>query len=153
MKDVLDILQTEEAATRTIQNLSSTNTITANVHYARYDKRKKSSGKNSHSNSTTDKNDKKCFRCGYAFEKKHLKSCPAKDAECRFCGLTGHFAKCCGKAGKFPKGGTNTNSTTSNSTRVPVPSSGHFFKQVMSIHLNISTSPAFQFFLFFNLFT
>ena len=117
MKDVLDILQTEEAATRTIQNLNSTNTTTANVHYARYDKRKKYSGKNSHSNSTTDKGDKKCFRCGYAFEKEHLKSCPAKDAECRFCGLTGHFVKCCGKAGKFPKGGNNTNSTTStNST-------------------------------------
>ena len=116
LEDVLDILQTEEAATRTIQNLNSTNTTTANLHYARYDKRKKSSRKNAHSNSTTDKNDKKCYRCGYAFEKEHLKSCPAKDAECRFCGLTGHFSKCCGKAGKFPKGGKNTNSTSTNSS-------------------------------------
>ena len=115
LKDVLDILQTEEAATRTIQNLNSTNTTTANLHYARYE-RKKSSGKNAHSNSTNDKNDKKCYRCGYAFEKEHLKSCPAKDAECRFCRLTGHFAKCCGKAGKFPKGGKNTNSTSTNSS-------------------------------------
>ena len=115
MKNVLDILQTEEAATRTTQNLNSTNTTIANIHYARYDKRKKSSGKNAHFNSTTDKNDK-CFRCGYAFEKEHLKSCPAKDAKCRFCGLTGHFAKCCGKAGKFPKGGKNTNSTSTDSS-------------------------------------
>ena len=124
LKDVLDILQTEEAATRTIQNLNSTNTTTANLHYARYDKRKKSSGKNAHSNSTTDKGEKKCFRCGYAFEKEHLKSCPAKDAECRFCGLTGHFAKCCGKAGKFPKGGKNTNSTTSTNSTNSTSNSG-----------------------------
>ena len=34
-----------------------------------------------------------------------------KDTECRFCGLTDHFAKCCDKAGKFPKGMKNSNST------------------------------------------
>ena len=117
LKNVLDILQTEDAATRTIQNLSSNNPSTASIHYARYDKRKKSGTKNSNSasNSTNEKGERKCFRCGYAFEKEHLKSCPAKDAECRFCGLTGHFAKCCGKAGKFPKGYKNNNSTSTNS--------------------------------------
>ena len=118
LKDVLDILQTEDAATRTIQNLNSSNSSTASIHYARYDKRKKSSAKNSNSasNSTNEKGEKKCYRCGYAFEKEHLKSCPAKDAECRFCGLTGPFAKCCGKAGKFPKGGKNNNSTSTSSS-------------------------------------
>ena len=84
LKNVLDILQTEDAVTRTIQNLSSNNPSTASIHYARYDKRKKSGTKNSNSalNSTNEKGERKCFRCGYTFEKEHLKSCPAKDAEC-----------------------------------------------------------------------
>ena len=57
LKNVLDILQTEDAATRTIQNLNSSNPSTASIHYARYDKRKKSSAKNSNSasNSTNEK--------------------------------------------------------------------------------------------------
>ena len=80
-----------------MQNLNSGGTTTAEVHYVKYDKKKKS-GKNFNSTS-----DKKCFRCGWIFMKDHMKNCLAKDAECRFCGLTGHFAKCCGKAGKFPK--------------------------------------------------
>ena len=36
--------------------------------------------------------------------------------------------------------------------RVPVPSSGHFFKQVTSVHLNVLLSPPFQFILMLNLF-
>ena len=37
-------------------------------------------------------------------EKEHMMNCPAKDVECQFCSLKGHFAKCCRKAGNFPKG-------------------------------------------------
>ena len=103
LKTVLDILHTEETTSRTMQNINS-QTTTANVHYVKYDRKKKSGGKNG--NSTTQK---KCFRCGYDFLKEHMKDCPAKDAECNFCGVIGHFAKCCGKAGKFPK---NKNSAT-----------------------------------------
>ena len=103
LKQVLDILHTEETMSRTMQNINS-QTTTANVHYVKYDRKKKSGGKND--NSTMQK---KCFRCGYDFLKEHMKDCPAKDAECNFCGVIGHFAKCCGKAGKFPK---NKNSAT-----------------------------------------
>ena len=98
LKQVLDILHTEETTSRTMQNINSATTSTANVHYVKYDKKRKPGGKNG--NSTTQK---KCFRCGFDFLKDHIKECPARDAECNFCGLTGHFAKCCGKAGKFPK--------------------------------------------------
>ena len=76
-------------------------TATANVHYIKFD-RKKKSGRNYSSNASS--TDKKCYRCGYSFEKEHMMNCPAKDAESQFCSLKGHFAKCCGKAGNFPKG-------------------------------------------------
>ena len=36
--------------------------------------------------------------------------------------------------------------------RVPVPSSGHFFKRVTLVHLNVLLSPPFQFILMLNLF-
>ena len=98
-----------------MQNRNSTHsTNTASMHYARYDSQsKKKSGKNSNSNdSTTEReNSRQCFRCGNKFEKGNLKNCITKDVECKFCGVTGHFAKCCGKAGNFPKGGKNSNST------------------------------------------
>ena len=68
-------------------------------------KGRKKSGKNFNSTS-----DKKCFRCENLFSKEHLKNCPAKDIECNFCGLTGHFAKYCGKAGKLPGNGKNYHS-------------------------------------------
>ena len=100
LKSVLDILQTEDTTSRTMQNLNSATTTTANVHYVKYDNKKKSGSKKV--NST---NEKKCYRCGWAFIKDHNKNCPARDAECKFCGIKGHYAKCCGKAGKFPKEG------------------------------------------------
>ena len=106
LKTVVEILQTEDTTTRTIQNINSTTTTTANVHYVKYDKKKKFGVKNY--NSTAEK---KCFKCGYSFEKEHLKSCPAKDAECRFCGFIRHFARCCGKTGKFSRENKNSDST------------------------------------------
>ena len=106
LKNVVEILQTEDATARTIQSFNSTTTATGNVHYVKYDKKKKG-GKNY--NYTIEK---KCFRCGYSFEKEHLKNCPTKDAECKFCGVTGHFAKCCSNAGKFLKGHKNSDSTS-----------------------------------------
>ena len=98
-KTVIEILQTENATAKTMQTFDST--ATANVHYIKYDQKKKS-GRNYSSNASS--MDRKCYRCGYSFEKEHMMNCPAKDAECRFCGLKGHFAKCCRKAGNFPKG-------------------------------------------------
>ena len=99
LRTVVKILQTENATTKTMQTFNSI--ATANVHYVKYD-RKKKSGRNYSSNSSS--MDKKCYRYGNSFEKEHMMNCPAKDAECQFYGLKGHFAKCCGKAGKFPLG-------------------------------------------------
>ena len=99
LRTVVEILQTENATSKTMQTFDST--ATANVHYVKYDREKKS-GRNYSSNASS--TDKKCYRCGYSFEKDHMTNCPAKDAECQFCSLKGHFAKCCGKAGNFPKG-------------------------------------------------
>ena len=100
LERAIAILQIEESNAQSLQNLNSTGTTSAEMHYARYDHKKKSGGKNVNSTS-----DKKCFHCGFAFIKEHLKSCPAKDADCNFCRVKGHFAKCCRKAGKFPKDG------------------------------------------------
>ena len=99
LRTVVEILQTENATTKTMQTFDST--TTANVHYIKYDRKKKS---DSNYSSNASSMDKKCYRCRYSFEKVHMMNCPAKDAECWFCGLKGHLAKCCGKAGKFPKG-------------------------------------------------
>ena len=99
LRTVVEILQTENATTKTMQTFDST--ATANIHYVKYDKKKKS-GRNYSSNASS--TDKKCYRCRYSFEKEHMTNCPAKDAECHFYGLKGHFVKCCGKAGNFPKG-------------------------------------------------
>ena len=96
---MVEILQMENATTKTMQTFDST--ATANIHYVKYD-RKKKSGRNYSSNASS--TDKKCYRCGYSFEKEHMTNCPAKDVECGFRSLKGHFAKCCGKAGNFPKG-------------------------------------------------
>ena len=99
LRTVVEILQMENATTKTMQTFDST--TTANVHYVKYDQKKKS-GRNYSSNASL--TDKKCYRYGYSFEKEHMTNCPAKDAECQFCSIKGHFAKCCGKAGNFPKG-------------------------------------------------
>ena len=100
----------ENATTRTMQSFDST--VTAHVHYVKYTIGKKKSGRNYNSSATS--TDKKCYRCGYSFELEHMKNCPAKDAECQFYGVTGHFAKCCGKAGKFPRDNKKENSTAHN---------------------------------------
>ena len=98
MESVISILRIEESTSQTLQNLNSVGNATAEMHYVKYDKKRKSSGKNYNSTS-----DKKCYRCGNPFVKDHLKNCPARDIECKFCGIKRHFAKCCGKNGKFPK--------------------------------------------------
>ena len=104
----ITILQIEESTAQSLQNINSTGTTSAEMHYARYDRKKKSGSKNGNSTS-----DKKCFHCRFAFVKEHMKLCPAKDAECNFCGIKGHFAKCCGKVGKFPKDGQKNYNSTS----------------------------------------
>ena len=126
LKQVLEILQVEDTTTRTMQNINSTTSdaATAEIHYARYDDCSQRRGAKNVTYSAEGSNGKNCFRCGNKYDKNHMKTCPAREAECKFCGITGHFARCCGKAGKFPKKDKNKNSTSSNSRESETPRNG-----------------------------
>ena len=88
------------------------------MHYARYDKKKSGSkgGKPKTSQSSSSKNSQSsqgadrptCYRCRKSWFKGHIKSCPAINAKCHKCGITGHFDICCKKMGNFPKKATST---------------------------------------------
>ena len=111
LNDVIEILQLEESASRTLQTIDPE---VRSIHYARYDKRK-GNPKNDKSRSSTIKNEYSssrssdctestslCYRCHKPFTRGHLKNCKAIDVECNYCRLKGHFEKCCKKAGNFP---------------------------------------------------
>ena len=109
LKEVLEILQTEESTTKTLSTIGAD---TQKIHYARYDKKKSGSkgGKQkSGQPSTFKKPDSKpadgpmCYRCGKTFTKEHDKVCKAKTAKCDSCQTVGHYSKCCIKTGKLKK--------------------------------------------------
>ena len=126
LKQVLKIFQIQDTTTRTMQKLNSTmpDVATANIHYARYDDCRKRRGTRNANPSAEGSNAKSCFRCGNKFDKNHMKNCPSREAESKFCGIIGHFAKCCGKAGKFPKKERTQNSTSSSSRESETPRKG-----------------------------
>ena len=101
LKDVIAILQMEEASSLASQNLDSTNSTIA-VHYAKYDSRQEKKGK-------------RCSRCNAPFSRGHLAECKAKDIECYFCKTKGHLEKCCQKK---KKDGNSTSSTKNSTKRV-----------------------------------
>ena len=109
LKEVLEILQTEESTTKTLSTIGAD---TQKIHYARYDKKKSGSkgGKQkSGQPSTFKKPDSKpvdgpmCYRCGKTFTKEHDKVCKAKTAKCDSCQTVRHYSKCCIKTGKLKK--------------------------------------------------
>ena len=110
---VITILQTEDSTTRTLSAFSSATKL---MHYVKYDQKKGNKGgkgpgqkktPSSTGTSTTPQNStpKICFRCKreYIHMWVHEKECRALKAKCTYCGLIGHFEKCCRKAGNFPK--------------------------------------------------
>ena len=110
LNDVIEILQLEESASRTLQMIDPE---VRSIHYARYDKRK-GNPKNDKSRSSTIKNEYSssrssdstessplCYRCHKPFTKGHLKNCKAIDKECNYCGLKDHFEKMLQKGRKF----------------------------------------------------
>ena len=107
LNQVIEILQTEESAHSTMQQIQGYDKkSTGSIYYQAYDSRSKksktpSNEQNSSSSPTGSK--RKCFRCGEPFSRQHMKECRAQNVICNGCGIKGHLKKCCKKSGNFPK--------------------------------------------------
>ena len=113
LNEVIEILQTEESAYSTMQQIQShEKKPPASIYYQSYDSRSKksknpSNEQNSSSSHTVTGSKKKCFRCGDNFSRQHMKECRAQDITCNGCGIKGHLKKCCKKSGNFPNDNSN----------------------------------------------
>ena len=111
LKQVIEILQAEESAYSTMQQIQGyEKKPPASIYYQSYDSRSKksktpSNEQNSSSSPTGSK--RKCFRCGEPFSRQHMKECRAQNVTCNGCGIKGHLKKCCKKSGNFPKDNSN----------------------------------------------
>ena len=120
LNQVIEILQTEESTRSTMQQIQEfQEKPVQSVNYVSYDSRSKKSKKpsneqNSSSTGSTDPKNRKCFRCGEPFSRKHLKECRAQNVTCDGCGIKGHFKKCCKKTGSFPKDNSNRENQSSS---------------------------------------
>ena len=118
LNEVIEILQAEESAYSTMQQIQSHEKKSpASIYYQSYDSRSKksknpSNEQNSSSSHTGSK--KKCFRCGESFSRQHMKECRAQDITCNGCGIKGHLKKCCKKSGNFPKDSNRQNNQSSS---------------------------------------
>ena len=121
LNEVIEILQTEESAYSTMQQIQSHEKKSpASIYYQSYDSRSKKSknpsneqnSSSSHTGFTGSK--KKCFRCGDNFSRQHMKECRAQDITCNGCGIKGHLKKCCKKSGNFPKDSNRQNNNPSS---------------------------------------
>ena len=117
---MIEILQTEESARSTMQQLQGYEKKSpASIYYQSYESRSKksktpSNEQNSSSSPTGSK--KKCFRCGEPFSRQHIKECRAQNVTCNGCGIKGHLKKCCKKSGNFPKDNSNRQNQSSPPT-------------------------------------
>ena len=113
LNQVIEILQTEESAHSTMQQIQDyEKKPTASIHYQSYDSRSKKSKKpsneqNSSSSPGSTGCKRQCFRCGEPFSKKHMEECRAQNVKYNGCGIKGHLQKCCKKSGNFPKDNSN----------------------------------------------
>ena len=118
LNQVIEILQTEESAHSTMQQLQGYDKkSTGSIYYQSYDSRSKksknpSNEQNSSSSPTGSK--RKCFRCGEPFSRQHMKECRAQNVTCNGCGIKGHLKKCCKKSGNFPKDDSNRQKQSSS---------------------------------------
>ena len=120
---MIEILQTEESAHSTMQQIQGYDKkSTGSIYYQAYDSRSKksknpSNKQNSSSSPTGSTGSKrKCFRCGEPFSRQHMKECRAQNVTCNGCGIKGHLKKCCKKSGNFPKDNSNRQNNQSPST-------------------------------------
>ena len=117
LNEVIEILQTEESTHSTMQQIQSYDKkSTGSIYYQTYDSRSKKSKVSNEQNSSSSPtgSKKKCFRCGEAFSRQHMKDCRAQDVTCNGCGIKGHLKKCCKKSGNFPKDSNRQNNQSSS---------------------------------------
>ena len=117
LNEVIEILQTEESTHSTMQQIQSYDKkSTGSIYYQTYDSRSKKSKISNEQNSSSfpTGSKKKCFRCGEAFSRQHMKECRAQDVTCNGCGIKGHLKKCCKKSGNFPKDSNRQNNQPSS---------------------------------------
>ena len=117
LNEVIEILQTEESTHSTMQQIQSYDKkSTGSIYYQTYDSRSKKSKVSNEQNSSSfpTGSKKKCFRCGEAFSRQHMKECRAHDVTCNGCGIKGHLKKCCKKSGNFPKDSNRQNNQPSS---------------------------------------
>ena len=110
LNQVIEILQTEESARSTMQQLQGYEKKSpASIYFQSYDSRSKKSKASNEQNSSSSPtgSKKKCFRCGEPFSRQHMKECRAQNVTCNGCGIKGHLKKCCKKSGNFPKDDSN----------------------------------------------
>ena len=118
LNQVIEILQTEESAHSTMQQIQGYDKkSTGSIYYQAYDSRSEksknpSNEQNSSSSPTGSK--RKCFRCGEPFSRQHMKECRAQNVTCNGCGIKGHLKKCCKKSGNFPKDDSNRQKQSSS---------------------------------------
>ena len=119
LNQVIEILQTEESAHSTMQQIQGYDKkSTGSIYYQSYDSRSKksknpSNEQNSSSSSPTGSK-RKCFRCGEPFSRQHMKECRAQNVTCNGCGIKGHLKKCCKKSGNFSKDDSNRQKQSSS---------------------------------------
>ena len=94
VKDIVDIIQEYEEEEIDEKEGKAEGTV-KEVHYVRYDARKKKPKVKSSMTAQPEKSKKQCFRCGAPWQKDHIKDCKASKATCNNCKKVGHFAKCC----------------------------------------------------------
>ena len=107
LNQVIEILQAEESAYSTMQQIQGYDKkSTGSIYYQSYEKSKKSKAPSNEQNSSSSSptgSKRKCFRCGEPFSRQHMKECRAQNVICNGCGIKGHLKKCCKKSGNFPK--------------------------------------------------
>ena len=142
LNEVIEILQTEASTNSTLRQFQEIQSKSVqSVNYVSYDSRSKKSKKPSNeqnfssSNPTgsTDPKNRKCFRCGEPFSRKHLKECRAQNVTCDGCGIKGHYKKCCKKTGSFPRDNSNRENQSSSTGNMrfaaAVPAEADYFDE------------------------
>ena len=124
----IDLLQFEDHFSETVQAYNSHSTGSKDLHYLKYDTKKKAKSKppkhtegNPQPKSTPANSGRTCYRCKAPYTRGHEKICKALKAKCGYCQEIGHYEKCCRKAGNFPKKQVHIASAVPTPTLTPAP--------------------------------